>query len=948
MPLRIRFPSWLVLGLIAAASNAQDVSYEKYKLDNGMTVILHEDHSLPVAAVNLWYRVGSKDEPVRRSGFAHLFEHLMFMGTHRVPGSQFDLIMEAGGGSNNASTSSDRTNYFSAGPSPLLPTLLWLEADRLEDLARTMDQDKLDKQRDVVRNERRQQYENRPYGKADLEIQGAMYPPGHPYHIPVIGTHEDLEAATVSDVREFFNTFYVPSNVSLTVAGDFDPKAIKPLISDLFGSLPAGEAPKLRQAEPVKLDSIKRMTLYDKVQLPMVTMVYHSPAWYADGDAEMNLVAAVLSEGKTSRLYKRLVYDDKIAAEVSADQDSSLLGSLFRIDVLVNPGVEIENVEKAIDEEVERFSKEGPTEKELEKHKVSYELALLTGLQSVAAKADQLNEYEYIWGEPNSFKRDLSRFRNASPESVQKWAREVFTQNARLIVRVLPEGPDTPKSEGDKHSQQAVNPRASEPPPNLEALANRPKSPRDTKPSLENSKPFEPPMPEVFSLRNGIQVLHWPKKDLPIVQMTIAFLRGGLLVSDTDRAGVLAVTADMLDEGTTKLDALQYSDAMQQLGARFSTSAERDAILVSLTVLQRNFDRALELAADSFRRNRLDYSDFDRVRKLHLEELRQHEEIPGIVAARVADRALYGVYHRYGWPLGGTLNTIEKMTFEELKIQYATIIRPQYATVLIAGDIDRLDLQPLLEASLGTWNLPDIGNSDKSGIKLPQRDSLEVLMVHRPGAVQTVIHFIMPGPTFADPRRTQFRLLNTLLGGSFTSRLNMNLREDKGYTYGARSNFIMRKDQGHMVASSSVRSDATGEAIIEFLREFDRLSSGDITDGDVTKARESLRTDVIEAFSTLSGIIRLGFERVVNKEPVETLRVDVQSMETITAAQLNQLARTAIPLNKGVLVLVGDRNTIMKEIAEVNPDGPTDDSKAAKFIIPLPVEVDSLGNRLGS
>jgi predicted Zn-dependent peptidase len=244
--------------LPAGVARAQDLKYEKYKLDNGMTVILHEDHSLPVAGVNLWYRVGSKDEPQRRSGFAHLFEHLMFMGTERVPGNKFDTIMEGGGGANNASTSSDRTNYFSSGPAPLLPTLLWLEADRLEDLARTMDQEKLDKQRDVVRNERRQSYENRPYGKVELEIPEIMYPAGHPYHIPVIGTHEDLEAATVSDVKDFFATFYVPANVALCVAGDFDPKVIRPLITDLFGGLPHGGTPKRRTAEPAKLDSVKR------------------------------------------------------------------------------------------------------------------------------------------------------------------------------------------------------------------------------------------------------------------------------------------------------------------------------------------------------------------------------------------------------------------------------------------------------------------------------------------------------------------------------------------------------------------------------------------------------------------------------------------------------------------------------------------------------------------
>jgi predicted Zn-dependent peptidase len=810
-----------------------------------------------------------------------------------------------------------------------------------------MDQEKLDKQRDVVRNERRQSYENRPYGKAELAIQEMMYPPGHPYHIPVIGTHEDLEAATVSDVKDFFAAFYVPANVTLSVAGDFDPKTIKPLIADLFGGLPLGGTPQRRTAGPAKLDSVKRATMPDKVQLPLIAMVYHSPAWYAEGDAEMNLAAAVLSRGKTSRLYKRLVYDDKIAAEVSAYQDASQLGSLFRIDVLANPGVDLDRVEKAIDEEVVRLTKEGPTAKELEKYKVGYELSMLNGLQSVEAKADQLNEYDYIWGEPNSFKRDLERFRSSTVEGLRQWCGKVFTQDARLIMRVLPEGPERTEPPVDKKTERTAA-HATEPPSQAPPKApERKASPRDQQPKLASAAAFDPPMPESFKLKNGIPVMLWTKKDLPLVAMTVAFLRDGFVIGDTDRAGAIWMTADMLDEGTIDLNALEFNDAMQQLGARFTTSAERDAILLSLNALQRNFDRAAELAIDSFRRNRLDYNDFDRVRKLHLEELRQHEDEPGIVASRVAASAFYGRAHRYGWPMEGTLDTIAKMTHEELKIQYATIVRPQNATVMVAGDIDRGDLQPLLESLLGSWNLPALSNSEKQSIKTPQRDHLEVLMVDRPDAVQTVIQFIMPGPTYGDARRTQYWLLNTLLGGSFTSRLNMNLREEHGFTYGARSAFNMRKDTGHLVATSSVRADATGDAVAEFLREFGRLSGGDVTDEDTGKARETLRTDVIQSFAGLNGIIRQAFERSVNKQPMETLHSDMKSMQAAGTSQLNELARTAVPLDKGVLVLVGDKKTILKELAELQPVGPAE-AGSAKIVIPAPVEVDSLGNRIGS
>jgi len=340
-------PASLLL-LAAVFAPAQTFPVEKFTLKNGMIVILYPDHSLPVASVNIWYRVGSKDELPRRSGFAHLFEHLMFMGTERVPNGEFDRVMEAAGGSNNASTGEDRTNYFSSGPASLLPTLLWLDADRLEDLARTMDQKKLDLQRDVVLNELRQTYENQPYGRAELAIQYLLYPAAHPYHFPTIGTEEDLKAAQVNDVKDFFATYYTPSNASLVVAGDFDSKAIRLLVEKLFGSLPRGADVPRRQVPPAALDGVKRGVAFDKVQLPQLSFAYHAPKAFGPGDAETDIVAAVLADGKSSRLYKRLVVDDALATSVTANNASELLDSVFRIDVQTRPDADLDRVNRRI------------------------------------------------------------------------------------------------------------------------------------------------------------------------------------------------------------------------------------------------------------------------------------------------------------------------------------------------------------------------------------------------------------------------------------------------------------------------------------------------------------------------------------------------------------------------------------------------------------------------
>ncbi len=905
MTRRIIILSVCALGLtgLVPAARGQHVSYEKYKLDNGMTVILHRDRSLPVGAINFWYRVGSKDEPVRRSGFAHLFEHLMFMGTERVPGSKFDTIMEAGGGANNATTSSDRTNYFSSGPAQLLPTLLWLDADRLEDLARTMDQEKLDKQRDVVRNERRQSYENQPYGKAELQIQEMLYPVGHPYHIPVIGTHEDLEAATVGDVKDFFATYYVPNNVSLCVAGDFDPARIKPLIADLFGSLPRREDPPHATASPVKLDRILRATMLDKVQLPLVAMAYHSPATFAEGDAEMDLTAAVLSEGKTSRLYKRLVYDDKIAAEVSAYQDSSQLGSVFRVDVLGRPGIDLDRIEKAVDEELAKFVDKGPSVAELEQRKAAFELNMLRGLQTIEAKADQLNKYEYHWGEPNSFKRDLDRYRNATVDSVRKWSGEVLTPNARVIMRVLPEAPE------------------------------RTASARDTQPKPMTAEPFKLQSPESFKLNNDIPVMLWQKSELPLVAMSVVF-RPGHIVGDTRTAGAVYLAADMLDEGAGDLDALDFSDAMQSLGAAFSPSADRESIGVSLTVLKRNFDKAAALSAEAILQPKFDENEWERVKRLHLEELKNQDDQPTLVASRVASRMLFGDAHTYAWPVMGTPETVRSLVSDDVRLPYITMVRPEFATVFMAGDISKEEAKAVLDKTLGSWKLRPLSSPQPEQPSVATLKELKVVIVDRPDAVQTVIQFIMPGPKYTDQYRVQYRLLNTLFGGSFTSRLNMNLREEHGYTYGARSGFVMRPQLGYVSASSNVRADVTGASLKEFLSEFKRIRGGDISEEETVKAREALRTDVIQSFAGLNGVLQEAIERTAAEMPFDSLARDMATMQSANTAELNKLAGPALPLDNGVVVLVGDKKTILEQIKDLG--------------LATPIEVTVRGDKVGS
>jgi zinc protease len=428
-----------LLVMLAAAVPAPkiDIPFERYVLANGMRVILHVDRASPLVAVNVRYHVGSKDEKPGRTGFAHLFEHLMFMGSKNAPYPSFDAIMEAWGGHNNGTTNNDRTNYFEVGPANLLETFLWLEADRLATLPEVITAEELGKQRKVVQNERRQSYENRPYGKSQLLLPEALYPPGHPYRWPTIGSHEDLEAAKVEDVRDFFQRFYVPANASIVIAGDFDPQQARALVTKYFGWQPLRPVPPKGKAAPAVLAADKILETEDRVALPRLYLAWHSPALFAPGDADLDLGAAILGSGKSSRLYRALVFEKKIAQDVSAYQSSMLLGGHLMISATAKPGHTLDELARAIDEEVARLRAEGPTADEVEGARNKQLAEFYRGLDSLEQRADLLNHYEQLFGDPGGFGRDIERYRAVTPASVKAELARVTVQK-RVVLRVVP------------------------------------------------------------------------------------------------------------------------------------------------------------------------------------------------------------------------------------------------------------------------------------------------------------------------------------------------------------------------------------------------------------------------------------------------------------------------------------------------------------------------------
>jgi predicted Zn-dependent peptidase len=887
----------LALALLAAspwgrpASAGEVLKHEKYQLDNGLTVILHPDDKLPQVVVNIWYHVGTREEPLGRSGFAHLFEHLMFMGTTRVPGSQFDVIMESSGARNNASTGFDRTNYYDWGPSATLPTLLWLEADRMEALGQAMTQEKLDLQRAVVRNERREGYDTAPYGPSELIVWERMFPVDHPYHFHVIGSHEDLVAATVPDVVGFFDAYYVPNNATMVVAGAFEPEQVKPLIQGLFGSIPRGNVPARRSTPVARLDRVERLTVSDEVQLPKLTMVWHSPSFYGPGDAEMDLLAAALAEGENSRLRKRLVREEQVAAEVAAYQLSLRLGSLFYIEVKARPGVSLERIEALVDEELSKLRAEGPSAREIERAVATFETRTLTELQSLREVADTLNRYDAHLGDPDRVDWDLERYRKATPETVRAWGRRTLDLGRRFIMRVVPKTPP---------------------------VAGAPT--REKRPTDFDGAIYVPPEPAVHRMPNGLTIWHVERPDLPLVSCSLV-LPGGGVGAAREKAGLAELTATMLTEGTTKRTALEYSDALDVLGAQFAVAASHDDVTMGLTVLRRNFEEAFGLVAEALTSPRFDDQDFARRKALHLAALQQLVDEPTAMAPRVADQAFWGD-DPYAVPLAGFPRTVEKLTVADVRRFHAGHHVPAGATLIVAGAVSSGELGALVERHLGAWKgerAPAVAAASPPRAGRP----LRVYVVDKPGAAQTVVRFCHPGVGFGDPVRVPLQVLNSLFGGSFTSRLNANLREKHGFTYGAGSAFRTYAERGAFIAASNVKTGDTGAALREFFAEFERIRGGDVEADEAAKARATVRYDRVQAFQELEGVVGAYLPYARYGQPPGRLRADLDGIDEASAEVLNVLAARYVATGRGVLVLVGDRAQIEPQLAPLNLPPPS-------------------------
>ncbi|HEY2863601.1 MAG TPA: pitrilysin family protein [Casimicrobiaceae bacterium] len=885
---------------LAAAEQAPTIPYEKYRLPNGLEVILSQDRTLPLVTVDIWYHVGAANEEPTRTGFAHLFEHMMFTGSKHVPRGLADKLLEAAGASDsNATTSFDRTNYYDTVPANQLELALWTHADRMGYLLDSLDQKALSNQQDVVRNERRERIENQPYGIVDEAVFRSLFPPGHPYRPYIMGSHADIQAARLTDVRDFFKHYYRPNNATLTIVGDFDAATAKRLVSRYFGSFRRGPAVPRPAIITPQIVGERRETVTDQIELERVDLAWLTPSRFKPADAELSIAAHVLAGGKSSRLYNKLVYELQLAQEVSAAQDAYALTSIFDVQAFARPGHTAAELQAAIDVELDRFAAEGPTVAEVERARNQIERAMYQGLQKVYGRADTLNMYNQYTGDPGYLPRDVARYAEVTPATVQRAVRTYLRKDGRVVVFAVR---GAKKLDPEPASAPPVRARATESINADEPWRNKP-------PPAGPARVPTLPVPQSFNLANGLTVLHLQRPGLPIVTAQL-IINAGLAANDPRLPGAADFTAGMLEEGTNTRSSVQIAEQMEQLGAGYAAQTRRDATSLRIDGLTRNFPAALELMADIAQHPTFPAEEVERQRKAHLSEIVEAREDAGTLAEVAFARALYGPDHPYGRSNLGTEDSMQRVGEADLREFWARWFRPDNAALVVVGAIDAATLRPMVERLWASWAPVPSAKAGRSAESSPAPSAARVVIVDKPGAPQAELRIGRIGTVRATPDFPALQVLNEAIGGGFTSRLNLDLREERGYTYGIGSRFEYGRRPGPFVVRTAVKSDVAVPAIEEILAQLKRAGGAPLQPEELQRARGSLTQSLPAMFET-NGAIGSSFgELFAYALPLDYFRRLPQQLGEVRAADLVPLAQRYFDPSSMVVIAVGDRASL--------------------------------------
>ena len=876
----------------SGSAPAIDLTYDKFTLDNGLRVIVHEDRKAPIVAVSVWYHVGSKDEPAGKTGFAHLFEHLMFNGSENYDDEFFKPLEQVGATGRNGTTSFDRTNYFENVPTPALDLALWLESDRMGHLLGAVTQDKLDEQRGVVQNEKRQNYDNQPYGTAFKHIVEGLFPSDHPYsHLP-IGSMEDLDAASLEDVKDWFSTYYGPNNAVVVLAGDIDAETAREKAELYFGDIPAG--PPLDKFEDwVPERSVNTFkVIEDKVPQTRIYRIWVAPERMARETKLLRLAADVLGDGKNSRLYRALAYDRQLATSASTFLLENEIASALGVFVDVAEDADRAEIESLIDQEIETFLEEGPTAEELDRAVTKINADVIRGLEQVGGfggKAVTLASGEIYAGDPDFIETELEWYNGATPAEVRDTARDWLSDGFHQVT-FKPFGDYTASAEGADRSGLPEVP--------------------DELPELS--------FPEVRTaeLSNGMKLVLARRDAVPIINVALQF-DAGYAADHGGKLGRSGFAMDMLDEGTQSLSALDLSARLERLGANLNTGSTLDTSSVRLNALKTTLEESVDLMADVVRNPAFSQEEIDRKKPQWVARIRQEQVQPVGLALRELPPILYGRDHAYGIPYtgSGTVQSIQSLERSDLVDFHSNWLRPDNATLFVVGDATLDEITPVLEAAFGDWQAPDTSRPEKTLATVEQPDEPRVFIVNRPGSPQSLIlggHLVTPS---GDERDIAINAMNAVLGGSFTSRINMNVREDKGWAYGAQTLLLPAQAQRPYLVFAPVQADRTGDSLREILKEIEAYrTDAPPTPEEMERAINNATLSLPGRFETAGAVLGELLQSERFGRPYDYVESITDTYNALTPEQLQTVARDIIKPQAMTWLIVGDAESIKSQL----------------------------------
>jgi len=917
----MRFPSMVLSLLLAALMSVSsaaaaaaaaaavdipipDIPYTKFVLKNGLTVLVHEDHKSPVVAVNTWYHVGSKNEKPGKTGFAHLFEHLMFSGSANFNKTFLSALEGIGASDLNGTTNKDRTNYFETVPTSMLDYALFAESDRMGHLLGVLDQKKLDLQRGVVQNEKRQR-ENQPYGVVEQIVTENTWPANHPYSWTTIGSMDDLDAASMSDVTSWFKANYGPNNVVLVLAGDITPTQAREKVEKYYGDIPPGPPVATQRAWVAKRSGSHRSSVQDRVPQARIYRLWNVPGADTPEEALLDLAAHVLGGSKNSRLYQRLVVREQLATSAFAGDDSNEIAGQFGINLTARPGADVTRMENAADEELRALLKTGPREDELRLAKTSILAQYARTVERVGGfggKSDMLARCMSFTGNPDCYKTYLKRIQAATPGRVAQAMRDWL-------------------SDGDYILQ--VDPFPSGLAPSVTTL-DRSKGP----PPGQPEKLHLPPM-QAATLSNGLKIVLAERHGAPVVNLSM-MIDAGFASDSHELPGLASLSLRMLEEGTRSRTSQQVSAELEALGASFGATTNLDGAFVNMNVLAPTLPRALGLYADLVLHPSFPQADFERLQRDRIAAIGREKTVPRAMALRVLPGLIYGKEHAYGLPLTGTGTeaAVARMRRADLVRYHQAWFKPNNATLLVVGDTTMAALKPLLEKAFGGWQAGEVPQKAVAQVAQPERSV--IYLIDRPGALQSDIVGAQLAPPRNSPDAVALNLLNDVFGGTFSSRLNMNLREDKHWSYGVGSSLVAARGQRILFSGSPVQTDQTAPALRELMREYADIAGARPIAGPELKAAQDNETlGLPGAFETVSQLSN-GYATILQyRLPEDYYNTYTDKVLAFSPAELNALAARIILPKQQLWIVVGDMSKVeadvralgLGEVRKIDADG---------------------------